>query len=135
MAFQAAVTYDKDLFLSGVAVGRQLKGWGAVGSGGAAGYRNLDLRCWEKTRFSSPITFDGERNTVAFQAVSGYYERLYCPAMVKPHTNYRFSVEFSGTFEEGNSPGKTTYSPSPPRRCRTPTSKTRRASCWGRRGS
>ena len=102
-------TYDKDLFLSGVAVGRQLKGWGAVGSGGAAGYRNLDLRCWEKTRFSSPITFDGERNTVAFQAVSGYYERLYCPAMVKPHTNYRFSVEFSGTFEEGNSPGKTTY--------------------------
>ena len=83
---------------------------GAGGGGGSGAlYRNLDLRAWPRTACAPAIAFDGETNTVNFTAVRGDYERIYCPAMVQPHADYRFSVRFGGSFEEGNAPEKYTY--------------------------
>ena len=75
------MTYDKNSFLAGIAVGRQMKGWGA-GDGGDAGQVPGfgDLRAWsahpDDSWVLSRSCADGV-NSLAIRAAGGKYEKLY----------------------------------------------------------
>ena len=108
--------FDKKQFLAGLALGRQMKGWsagsggdGTAGDGKGIGYRRLDLRCWARVSCDPAIAFDGTDNVLTITTVGGSFERLYCPVMVKPNCDYRFSIRFAGSFQEGNREGAHSY--------------------------
>lgn len=74
------MTYDKNSFLSGVAVGRQLKGW----AGGGGGIRELagfgDMTGWtvkpENAHWLRALRFADGVNSLDMTAVTGEYEKL-----------------------------------------------------------
>ena len=67
------MTYDKNSFLSGLAVGRQLKGWAGGGGGGGARIFTGTYDLTNVTAGDTPATFaDGDGFSTVLTADSGY---------------------------------------------------------------